>query len=260
MEVLAERIRRIDELAKQFAKTNRKANGYSDWLRSEYAMREIAIFSEAMEGNVADILTDSGMRGLARLTQSMCVREISSGNKQVVRTKAVRALRNYLAKEYDLNKLPTQGALPRAEANLLCSLFDEGGPFVLDADGHTWVYKNRLRYGLMRQANGKVGGREQHRIAHVLQHTLANPTKVDHSVFAIPPSQVYEALDEVWIARNTPLVIIGHTVPPNYPFDIYRYMHPGVGVVAGEDFIWLVLDAGAADVITAYPVTAIRVP
>jgi hypothetical protein len=111
-------------------------------------------------------------------------------------------MRNYLAQEYDYTKLPPRGSINRAEADSLFRLFDEGTDFVLDADGHTWTYKGTLRYGKLIRRNQLQD--EQHRISHVLHHTIDDTNRTrrgtPHGIFAGPKEDVFERLHQGFLS------------------------------------------------------------
>jgi len=256
--VLAQRYQRIDELARVFAKGNRQANGFGNWLRTKHAAGELATLSEAMGASTTDALSVSGMRGAARMAQSMCV-VAKQGNTDVAHIVGFQSVRNYLAKEHDWTKLPIAGSIAFGEADPLFALFDEGTPFVLLTDGQTWVYNNALSYGpMVGTTTGELFG-EQHRIAHVLHHTFLDTSRTPYSVFAGLPHQVFAKLDQAWAARSGPGVL-KKLATGNAPNDVYRIPWPGAGTNAGEDYIWLVLKKNTTEVITAYPVAASTVP
>ena len=102
---------------------------------------------------------------------------------------------------YDYAKLPAMGSVNRTEADSLFRLFDEGTDFELDPDdddGHTWIYKGTLRYGqIINKKTGKLD-KEQHRIAHVLHHSIDHVGRTDpHGVFTVPKTQVFDLLHDV---------------------------------------------------------------
>ena len=188
--VMAQRYQRIDELAKELAKTNRKANGYGDWLTSKHALSELSALSQGMGTQIADALDVPAMRGYARFAQSACIPDTAAGT---VHVEAVRSVARFLANEPDRTKLPGVGSINRIAANNLFAMFDEGRNFVLEADGVTWTYKGTLRYG----PTGKLND-EQHRIAHMLHHMIDYPGRtVPHGVFTVPAEQVFDLLHEV---------------------------------------------------------------
>ena len=132
----------------------------------------------------------------ARLGHSMVLRD---GNN--VHTVGIRAVRNYLANQYNYTVRPAIGSVPKADADRLFALFDEGTDFVLDLDGHTWIYKGMLRYGRIVDRNTGAPFREHHRIAHVLHHTIDDANRVasniPHGVFTVPKEQVFDILHDV---------------------------------------------------------------
>jgi hypothetical protein len=191
------RYRRADQLAGQLAKLNRLPDGTGDWQRTRFVLKELADLSEAMRSNPLDALSDAATRGYARLGHSMVLRD---GNR--VHTVGIRATRNYLANQYNYTVRPPIGSVPKADADRLFALFDEGTDFVLDVDGETWVYKGTLRYGVLKR--GGVLANEQHRIAHLLHHTIDDAARVNraqgpHGVFTVSKEQIFDLLYDVRI-------------------------------------------------------------
>lgn len=106
-----------------------------------------------------------------------------------------------------------------------------------DVLSQSWTSPAGLVYG-----RGSTHG---NRILHVLDHTVANPTKPTHSLFNVDRNQVIGLIDEAWIARGAPL--------SNDPGAYVVQMGRVVGQ-SGETNIKIIVRPGTSKVITSYPV------
>jgi hypothetical protein len=227
MQVLAERVTRVDELAKAVALANRSANGIGDWFRTGAVMRELATFAEAMDANPADVLSVSSLRGYAKLGHSMAFHEVNNG-VHGTRTTGLAALRNYLAGERDYTVLPNEGSLPAAKANAVLELFDNNPDLVLGADGHTWTYKGTIDIGPIRSSQTGLLYDEEHRVAHVLHHMIRDEQRRNggrHGVFTISFAEV---LEKIYLTRTTGTPLGGPPTVRNFTLDF------GPNTIIGE--------------------------
>jgi len=216
LQVLAERaavVRRVDLMADWIAKTNRKATGFGDWAKSEHVLRELSAIDEAV-GGAAGALTDGALKGYLRYGHSVCVVTTEVG-KEVVHTMGIKSVRNYLAGEADLTKLPAKGSLLPTEAEAFFSLFDEGTNMVLQADGTTWVYKGVGRYTQIR-IDGNLA-KEEHRIAHVLHHKIPDPNRTIHGYFNGTVPEMFETIHQALIGGE---LLPGNPLNPNRLLDL----------------------------------------
>ena len=101
----------------------------------------------------------------------------------------------------------------------------------------TWVSKGGLVYGPDR----KFGSR----IQHVLQHTIPNNTKLNHTVFTVPEKELFDLIDFAWSKKRLPL--------PNDPGTYIVDLGKVIGTL-GETAIKIVTIAGTNNILTAYPV------
>jgi hypothetical protein len=112
---------------------------------------------------------------------------------------------------------------------------------------------------------GQKGGYEGFRVSHVLAHTVPNYVPLNgvpkalHSVFNISRHQLFAVIDQAWAQRGNAGVISNLTNAARSK-DIYRIPWLNAGTVAGEDFIWIVLNKNTNEIVTSYPVTLLMIP
>jgi RHS repeat-associated protein len=84
------------------------------------------------------------------------------------------------------------------------------------------------------------------RVEHVLEHTVANPSKPVHSVFNVPRTKVLALVDEAW----------GSAARVPVPKDPGAFVTPLGRVVgtSGENAVKIIVRPGTSEVITAYPI------
>ncbi|WP_236121516.1 hypothetical protein [Cellulomonas palmilytica] len=109
-------------------------------------------------------------------------------------------------------------------------------PFELKSLGNS-VYESPagLIYG--------PGSKHGHRLTHVLQHSIADPTKKAHSVFS-SGNGALKTVDEAWTLRGAPEV--------GDPGAFVVQMGRQVGT-AGETGVRIIVKPGTSEVISAYP-------
>lgn len=103
-----------------------------------------------------------------------------------------------------------------------------------------WVSSQGLKYG--------PGSAQGHRVLHVLEHTVADPSKPNHTVFNVEGANVIQLLDQAWILKlqnNIQAVTQGNRSVYEIP------MGRTIGT-ASETVVRLVIENG--QVVTAYPI------
>ncbi len=174
-----------------------KAVNGGDWDHTHTVLGRLAEISDIVGPNASEVLGEDALRGYLRFGHSMPKRLDANNTYDV---KALKALRNYLAKEPDLTIDPPQGAMDINEVDNFFKLFAEDSPygFALGNDGQTWVYKDALKYPPM------VRG-EEHRIVHVMHHTFEYPGRLGgggptpHGAFYGSPKEVFDLLDDAFL-------------------------------------------------------------
>lgn len=107
----------------------------------------------------------------------------------------------------------------------------------LTKDINSWVSKGGLVYG----PDKKFGSR----INHVLQHTVPNINKLNHTVFTLTGEALFDLIDFAWSKRGLPL----SSDPGTFIIELDRI----VGTL-GERAIKIVTVPGTSNIITAYPI------
>ncbi|MGW3227196.1 polymorphic toxin-type HINT domain-containing protein [Kitasatospora sp. NPDC001095] len=88
------------------------------------------------------------------------------------------------------------------------------------------------------------GSKHGHRVDHVLEHGVPDPSKTTHSVFASGKDGVLGVIDKAWLKRGAP--------EPGDPGAFVVDMGEVVGT-AGEKKVRLIVKPGTSEIITAYP-------
>ena len=107
-----------------------------------------------------------------------------------------------------------------------------------DSASRTWTTPAGLNYG-----EGSIHG---NRVKHVLEHSVPNSNKANHTVFSVSNrNEILGLVDEAWVARGNPL--------PNDPGAFVIPMNRVVGT-GGETSIKIIIRPGTNEIITAYPI------
>ncbi len=109
----------------------------------------------------------------------------------------------------------------------------------------SWTSPAGLIYGPDKAMDLRKGSKNNTRIDHVLQHTIADPTKPKHSVFLAKGEEILHLIDDAWSRKGSPL--------PDDPYAYVIKFKKPIGT-EGETALKIIVQPGTSKLITAFPI------